>query len=34
MVWRGYLMNRVVGLVNGSRPTAWTISLILVNAAF
>ena len=34
MVWRGYLMNRVVGLFNGSCRTEWTISLILVNAAF
>ena len=34
MVWRGYLMNRVAGLVGRSRRVAWIISLILVNVAF
>ena len=33
MVWRGYLMNRVAGLIGQSR-AAWIISLIVVNAAF
>jgi membrane protease YdiL (CAAX protease family) len=32
MVWRGYLMNRVAGLI--SRRGAWTASLILVNTVF
>ncbi len=34
MVWRGYLMNRVAGLIGHSRRIAWITSLILVNAAF
>jgi membrane protease YdiL (CAAX protease family) len=33
MVWRGYLMNRVAGLIGRTR-NAWIVSLILVNAAF
>jgi uncharacterized protein len=33
MVWRGYLMNRVAGLLQDSR-WAWTVSLILVNLLF
>ena len=33
MVWRGYLMNRVAGLLRRPR-IAWMISLIAVNAAF
>lgn len=33
MVYRGYLMNRVVGLLNGTR-RAWMISLIVVHVAF
>lgn len=33
MVWRGYLMNRLAGLINRSR-LAWVTSLILVNAVF
>ena len=34
LVWRGYLMNRVAGLLSRSRHAAWIISLIVVNAAF
>ncbi len=33
MVYRGYLMNRVAGLGNGSQ-TAWAVSLVLVNTLF
>jgi CAAX protease family protein len=33
MVWRGYLMNRVAGLLGRWRG-AWVFSLIVVNAAF
>ncbi len=33
MVWRGYLMNRVAGLIGKSR-TAWVISLITVHVGF
>lgn len=33
MVYRGYLMNRVAGLLNGTR-RAWIISLIAVHVAF
>jgi uncharacterized protein len=34
MVWRGYLMSRVAGLIGRSRRIAWVASLILVSAAF
>jgi CAAX protease family protein len=33
MVWRGYLMNRVAGLLKNSR-AAWICSLLVVNVAF
>jgi hypothetical protein len=33
LAWRGYLMNRVAGLLNGAKG-AWIISLIGVNIVF
>ena len=34
MVWRGYLVNRLAGLLGSTRRVAWVVSLIAVNAAF
>jgi membrane protease YdiL (CAAX protease family) len=33
LVWRGYLLNRVAGLFGGRR-AAWTLSVLVVSAAF